>query len=340
MESCSEDSLEAPDISRALLAQMEQEAQILRRQLRSEKERLERVTSSLHLTQQQIDFFSQETQKALEGIKDANWRFTKEVCSDMARIRSPSPALLDVCEKFLFVLDQGDRSWKTFRAICLNYSPLKTLMNSTSPDLLTEAKMSELLPLWKNQQSTIAKLGKVSKGGCVLAEWICSCVEFKLRKETLSAARRKLPELERKVKIQVQAIAEKNAQILVHEEKILEAQAACDIGLDSEESCKFLPPKSLNISLVSITSTNLSVRPAAEDRAVNVAPLRRGGTATGGLLSLISPRGQPKEFPNFTSGELYRETPLSARPREEAARIDIESENEIPGCCRSRFFCY
>lgn len=339
MESCSEDSLEAPDISKALLSQMEQEAQTLRRQLRSEKERLERVTASLHLTKQQIDFFSQETQKALEGIKDANWRFTKEVCSDMAKVRSPSPALLDVCEKFLSILDQGDRSWKTFRAICLNYSPLKTLMNSTSPDLLTEAKMNELLPLWKNQQSTVAKLGKVSKGGCVLAEWICSCVEYKLRKETLSAARRKLPELERKVKIQVQAIAEKNAQILVQEEKILEAQAACDIGLDSEESVKFLPPKSLNISLVSITSTNLSVRPAAEDRAVNVAPLRRG-TATGGLLSLISPRGQPKEFPNFTSGELYRETPLPSRPREEGARIDIESENEVPGCCRSRFFCY
>lgn len=339
MDSSSEDSLQAPDISTALLNQLEQEAQTLRKQLRGEKERLERITASLHLTKQQIDFFSQETQKALEGLKDANWRFTKEVCTDMARIRSPSPALLDVCEKFLFVLDQGDRSWKTFRAICTNYSPLKTLMNSTSPDLLTEEKMNELLPLWKNQQNTIAKLAKVSKGGCVLAEWICSCVEYKLRKETLLAARRKLPDLERKMKTQVQAIAEKNAQILVQEEKILEAQAVCDIGLDSEESIRFFPPKSLNISLVSITSTNLSMKHVAEDRAVSIVPLRRG-TATGGLLSLVSPKGQPKEFPNFTSGELYRETPLPARPREEAARIDIESENEVPGCCRSRFFCY
>ena len=347
MDSCSDDTLEAyapPDFSKVQVTQLEREAQRLRRELRSGEERLERLSAGVQLAKQQIDFFTQETQKAQEGIKDACWRFTKEVCAELARIKSPSPVLLEVGEKFLLILEQRDRSWKTFRAICLNYTPLKALMNSIQADRFSEEQMSELLPVWKNQQTLMTKLSKVAKGGSILAEWICSCVEFKLRKETLLASQQKLPDLERKVRTQMQSIAEKNAQILVQEEQIQEAQAAFDSSLSSEEEpARPYQPKSLNISVVSITSTNHSVKPSMEDRAVNTVPLRRG-TATGGLLFLMSPRDESKktqsaEFPNFGSGELYRDAPASP-PREEGFRIEMEGGDELAGCCRSRFFCY
>ena len=324
---------------KAFAAQLEHEAQGLRKQLRAEKDRLERLSSNVQLTKQQIDFFTQETQKAIEGIKDACWRFTKEVCSDLAKIKSPSPALLDLSDKFLFVLEQHDRSWKTFRAICLNYNPLKALMNSISADSFTEEQMSELLPLWKNQQSIIEKLAKVSKGGIVLAEWVCSCVEYRLRKETLLGSQSKLPELERKVKVQLQVIAGKNAEILVMEEKIMEAQAAAEFTSESSSADGMQEPGIVvDTSLVSITSTNPTAKHMSEERVVCIAPLPQG-KATGSLVFQMSPRAKKSrvgEFPNFGSGELYRDSPVLTR----STQIDIETESELAGCCSSRFFCY
>lgn len=92
------------------------------------------------------------------------------------------------------------------------------------------------------------------------------------------------------------------------------------------------------MSLVSVTSTGLSIRPS-EDRAINAVPLQKG-TATGGLLAQLSPRssfsqGKKAEFPNFTSQELYGEVLES-----ELGDIEVETENELIGCCRSKFFCY
>ena len=331
---------------------MELEAQGLRAQLRGEEERLERLSSNMHLTKQQIDFFTQETQRALEGIKDANWRFTKEVCGDMGKIKSPCPEMAEVSEKFLFILEQQERSWKTFRAICHNYGPLKTLMNSVSADRLTDEQLTELLPIWKNQQTLLVKLSKVSKGGSVIAEWISSCVEYKLRKETLTASLRKLPELEKKIRKQLKVIAEKNALILTQEEKLFDVQAALksaqlypsfeDDPIDHAE-----PVKSISFSQVSATSTSHSLKQGTEERAVGVAPLRKG-TATGGLLIMASPRGsfgkgKSGEFPNFGSGELYSDAPLpveALKQEDLGAEIILETENELVGCCRSKFFCY
>ena len=295
-----------------------------------DEDRLERLSANLRLTKQQIDFFTQETQRALEGIKDANWRFTKEVCGELSRVKSPVPALVEVAEKFLDMLEQQDCSFKAFRAVCLNYTPLKALMSSVSADRLTEEQMQAMLPVWKDQHTLLTKLQKQPKGASILTEWLSSCVEYKLRKETLTAALHKLPDLEHKIRLQLQKIAETNACILVQEEKLLDLKTA--ITPDSEDEG---PLKSGNISLVSITSTGLSLR-QIEDRAVSAVPLQRG-TATGGLLAQLSPRSsfsRKADFPNFTSQELYGEL------LEDSQHIEVENENELIGCCRSKFFCY
>lgn len=86
-----------------------------RKQVLSNRERLERLSAQLHLTQQQIDLFKHETQAATERIKDSNWHFTKEVCAELSKVAEPSSALLDLSEKFMLLLDQQDKSWKTFK---------------------------------------------------------------------------------------------------------------------------------------------------------------------------------------------------------------------------------
>lgn len=97
------------------LAEAEAEVRKENKLLLTSRERLERLSAQLHLTQQQIDLFKHETQAAVERIKDANWHFTKEACAELSRASEPSAALLDLSEKFMLLLDQQDRSWKTFK---------------------------------------------------------------------------------------------------------------------------------------------------------------------------------------------------------------------------------
>ena len=82
----------------------------LRKKLKNTRETAEKITSTILLTKQQIDLFSQETNRALEGIKDTNWQFTKEMCIEIIKIKKPNNTLLEVVDKFMIILDQKDRS--------------------------------------------------------------------------------------------------------------------------------------------------------------------------------------------------------------------------------------
>lgn len=142
----------------------------LTQKLRVETERLSHLNSSLHLSKQQIVFFTQETSKALEGIKDANWQFTKEACSSFLRLKTAPPALSDLIGKFMMVLEQHDRSWKNFLAVTKHYIPLKNLMSSVQPVALRESQMSELLPLWKHSRVLHSTVDKHGKGAQILTD--------------------------------------------------------------------------------------------------------------------------------------------------------------------------
>lgn len=329
------------------LTKLEGEIHTRKKQLKNEKERLERMSSQLHLTKQQIDFFTQESQRALEGIKDSNWQFTKEACAELSKVKNPSSVLLDVSEKFMLMLDQRDRSWKTFIAVTRNFGPLKALMSSVSAEHMSEDQLNELLPIWKKQQSLVPKLASICKGAAIIAEWIRYCVEFKLKKETLVASKRKLPDIERRMKTQLAAIADRNGQILTLEERVAEIKLSLESAEDQSfgaeaEDCV----NSLDASVVSMKTTTLTFK--HEERAIVSTPLRKG-TASGGIMSKSSPRHtfevfqakahlEEQSFPNFNleSHELYREAP----EQEEAVVIQIEGPTDAVGCCRSRFFCF
>merc|ERR1719265_556249 len=90
-----------------------------RYKLKKTIDRLDKLSSNLTLTQQQIDLFSSETQMSLERVKDANWEFTKDIAKQIANIAQP---------------DQKDLSWDVFSNLVKNYSPLKALMNNFSSE--------------------------------------------------------------------------------------------------------------------------------------------------------------------------------------------------------------
>lgn len=175
--------------------QLERETAAQRKKLKRTKERLDKVKSSLTLTKQQIDLFTQETHRALEAFKDTNWQFTKEVCAEISKIKSPNATLQEISSKFMLMLEQKDCSWETFKAVTKNFPPLKSLMSNLQPQNLTDEQMNDLLNIWKNQQATQYKLQKYCKGVKIIADWINYAVEYKLKKETLLTVEQRYPEV-------------------------------------------------------------------------------------------------------------------------------------------------
>lgn len=338
MESDSEHDQDYEGNAVALLktqhVQLETEIYDLKKQLKADKERLERLSSQLHLTQQQIDLFRQETQRAQESIKDSNWHFTKEVASDLVKVVSPTSTLIDIAEKFLLILDQRDRSWKSFKSVVKNFGALKALMTSITADHLTEEQLNELLPVWKNQQTIQSKLLKTSKGGAVLAEWISYCVEYKLKKETLNASVKKVPELERKVRTQMANIAERNVQLMTQEAQLrlvkekMEGGGSDDFGLDENLS---------GISLSSLKSTGVAMKSKTDTLVAAIPPLlpmSPGHTQLAQYIKQALGAAETNNFPNFGSEELYNE-----EPEQEDFQIEYVDASESCSACRSKFFC-
>lgn len=91
-----------------------------KKSLKKEIDRLERISSQLSMTQQQIEMFQMETNSSLEKMKDANWSFTKEVCVALGKVKSPHPVMADVADKFMQMLEQRERSWAVFRSLTQN----------------------------------------------------------------------------------------------------------------------------------------------------------------------------------------------------------------------------
>ena len=187
-------------------------------------------------------------------------------------------------------------------------------MNSISPDHLSEEQLSALLPIWKNQQTLQAKLAQTARGAVVIAEWISHCVEYKLKKETLNSAVKKLPELEKKVRAVMAAIATHTSALSSAETKV--NQIRQKVSQAEESAANFL-----DLSVSSLRSTA-----AAKMKMEEELPRPK----------MQSERFQ-QEFPNFLSEELYQETPEERQ--EERFEVDFGESPGVLGCCRSRFFC-
>lgn len=165
-----------------------------------------------------------------------------------------------------------------------------------------------------------------------------------------------MPELEKKLKNQISKIAEINAQILIIEEQISEVKISIDNPTKEED--ENLSEEIEELSVISMRSTNLSVKPQREEKIVSFAQEtfcqdimhRSNYTETFSEIpieykelqsALIdTPRFVESKFPNFNlqSEDLYGEEPK--KKAEEQEDIIYESSNELMGCCRSRFFCF
>ncbi|CAG9332535.1 unnamed protein product [Blepharisma stoltei] len=322
------------------ISQLETQSSNAFKSLKLEKNRLEKLSSKLQLIKQQIEHYTQEIHRVSEGIKDANWKFTKEVCHDLSKIKNPNPLISNICEKFMIVLDQQDRSWKAFLRTVKHYNPLKSLMCSVNPEIFSKELIADLMPILKHQQSIQQKLHKTHKSVSVLAEWISYSVEYKIKKDTFASYKKKLPSIEKKLKSQVEIIAEINALILTLEEQIAEAKLSIEQSKLNEEDTEE-HKSSFDWSWSTTKINNISSK-ILDEKTINFAPLHKG-TASGGILrsSFLEKKKLQREFPDFNlkSEELYVENPKSFSI-DKGTNLDLEGASELLGCYRSRFFCF
>jgi len=120
----------------------------------------------------------------------------------------------------MIMVDQKEASWKLFKSLTKNYSPLKNLMDSMNVENMTESKLSELLPLWKNYPILHEKLQAEALGAEIILRWISAAVEFKIKKEALIATKAKHSELQASVTERLKMVIEKNVVLAQKQEKI------------------------------------------------------------------------------------------------------------------------
>lgn len=87
------------------------------------------------------------------------------------------------------------------------------MMNSLSSEGLRQDIVDQLLPLWKNYIFISQQLSKSSKGAHYLLDWVTGLLELNIKSETLKDAKKKYPELQKKVRDKIDLIAETSSLI-------------------------------------------------------------------------------------------------------------------------------
>ena len=98
------------------------------------------------------------------------------------------------------------------------------MMNALNPENLRQDIVEQILPLWKNYNVLSQQLSKVSKGAQYLLDWMTGLLEMKIKSETLKDAKKKFPELQKKVREKIDLIAETNSLIKSLQEKKAQLQ--------------------------------------------------------------------------------------------------------------------
>ncbi|OMJ91743.1 hypothetical protein SteCoe_5644 [Stentor coeruleus] len=269
-----------------------------------------------------------------EKICDVVGQFGKEVCDDLRVIKAPVSCLLELCDKLLLVLDIKDRSWKSFRSVSKNFPAFKNLMLSIQNDQLSENVINEVLPLWKSQNLMRLKLSKISTGACLLLDWISLIVEYNLKCEIILTSKKRIPELEKMIKIQSKILSDLTSECLSIEELVNKTKTNIEDGEFDCDECSELSMTSKPYAFVSSEQ---------EERHVFHSTVHRG-TASGGIMQSSFKMSKERAelqtlFPNFNSENLYGEVPVN-RNVELEEPIIYEGKTEMIGCCRMKFFCF
>mmetsp|Transcript_19686 Transcript_19686/g.36221 ORF Transcript_19686/g.36221 Transcript_19686/m.36221 type:complete len:305 (+) Transcript_19686:2794-3708(+) len=258
------------------LGQLQHDIKLRKLTLKTETERLSRLTSQLQLAKQQIDFYKAEVAKASSEARKTALLLTPDLAESLAHQQPPHPEVVSLSFKVLTALDYSETSWHAFTALLIDFNRFKSLLTSYKPEALRDEQLALIVSVWKNSQSLCSALEPLSPAAALLLLWLAHNIEFKLKLEALSLTQRKVPELERKVKSQVSIIGEQRSQVE---------------GLEAKYSDQLNKIESAKSSAEQKSATESSTNSPPQE----VTPTPRF----------------PNEFPDFSSEELYNEKDTS-----------------------------
>jgi hypothetical protein len=283
-----------------------------------EDKRLNKIRSKLQILNQQIEFYTKEYESALENAKNCSCKLTKEMCIELCSYERLSKTVYEICAKTMLVLEQQGQGFKAFKSLCAKFEHFKELMSLAQESNLSESIISEILPIWKNQTMIQAKVSKTSKAAALLAQWLGFMVEYNLKRGTVNTSKRRVPELEKKLKIQMELVENlKNDNYI--------ARKVC---LNKENSCEDKHLENFSEGIENYRETQnqpfgSSIHPVAASAAY--------------LYSSMSSERVGRIFPNFDDEGIYAEERIKESDGQSLIYEDI---GEIPGCLRNKFFCF
>ena len=219
----------------------------------------------------------------------------------------------------MLILDQPEKSFQGFKDLIKNFNFFKMLMSAIQNKMIPDILINDILPIWKNQTIIQAKLYKVSKCGCLLAQWINLLVEYNLKKETINSSKRREPELDKKIKSASLSIIDLEKEKIMIQEIIEKKKSEIETKIEmahEEFTEKF--------------------RLIGQGNGEPELLMRHDKEIKGILSSSNSNIEKSFEFPDFKNKDLYGENSVKHIEHQ----ISYEGKFEDAGCCRIKFFCF
>ena len=69
----------------------------------------------IFMAEKEQEFFNTEVNSLKEKLKDINWKINKDYCNKMSNYEKPPAFFLNIFEVFMFVLDQDEHGWSSFK---------------------------------------------------------------------------------------------------------------------------------------------------------------------------------------------------------------------------------
>ncbi len=66
-------------------------------------------------SEKEQELFTGEVNVLKEKIKDYNWKMNKDLCNKILALEKPPSLIINICEIFLYTLNQSNNSWSSFK---------------------------------------------------------------------------------------------------------------------------------------------------------------------------------------------------------------------------------
>lgn len=169
--------------------------------IREVKKTLEKYNELIEANHKEITEAAVFSQKALDGLKAANWKFDEEVFGNLEK----TPQI--VVEKFLIMLSISENASPQ-----LGFVQVKNIMNAFQPEALKTSEIDDFFIIYNSRD-----VFRRYPNSDIIVDWISSALEYKIYRDSLIDLKKKSPKLHAKVQSKIASISKlEKEKSLIH----------------------------------------------------------------------------------------------------------------------------